>query len=90
MPSPLPRKRSLQGSGESDAGLLDQCDALEIQKLVSLAINNPGGTSDISAVICPVQQGLTLARSAKRIAWFTVLSDLCDVSSKRFPALDLT
>ena len=60
MPAPSPKKRSVQGGGESDAGRLDRCDALEIQKLASLEIKNPGGTSDISAVIGPVQQGLPL------------------------------
>jgi hypothetical protein len=55
MAAPSPKKRSVQGGGESDAGRLDRCDALEIQKLASLAIKNPDGTSDISAVIGPVQ-----------------------------------
>jgi hypothetical protein len=67
MAAPSPKKRNVQGVGESDAGSLDRCDALELQKLVSFAIKNPGKTSDISAVIGLVQQGLPLARSAKGI-----------------------
>ena len=47
------------------------------------------GRLDYTTVVSPVQQGLPLARPAKRITWLTVLSDLCDVSSKRLPALDL-
>jgi hypothetical protein len=89
MPVPSPRKCSVRGGGKSDTSLLDRCDALEIQKLVSLAMKKPGGTSDISAVVGPVQQGLPLARPAKGIAGLAVLSDLRDVPSKRPPALDL-
>ena len=60
MAAPSPRKQIEQGRGESDAGSLDRCDALELQKLVSFAIKNPGETSDISAVMGPEQQGLLL------------------------------
>ena len=60
MAAPSPKKRSVQGGGESDAGRLDRCDALKIQKPDSFAIKDPVRTSDISAIMGPEQQGLLL------------------------------
>src|ERR1700761_7432296 len=46
--------------------------------------------SDLSAVVCPVQDCLALSRSAAQIARLTGSRDLYDVSSNGLPALDLT
>jgi hypothetical protein len=40
---PSPRKRSVHGGGDSDADRLDQYDALEFQKSISLVTTNPAG-----------------------------------------------
>src|SRR5438270_408350 len=44
---------------------------------------------ECTTVVCPVQQRLPLTRAAKWISWFTIRLDLTDMSTKRFPALDL-
>ncbi len=48
------------------------------------------GLSDVSAVVCPVKEGLSLTRSAVPHAGGTVLFDLSDVSSKGLPAFYLS
>ena len=44
---------------------------------------------DFPTIIGPVQQSLSLAWTAKRIARFTILAELGDMPSERLPALDL-
>src|SRR3954447_23936008 len=43
----------------------------------------------LAAVIGPMQQGLTLARPAHRVAGFAVALDLADMAAHRPPPLDL-
>ena len=44
---------------------------------------------DFPTIIGPVQQSLSLARTAKRIARLTILAQLGDMPFERRPALDL-
>src|SRR5262249_29567426 len=48
-----------------------------------------GRYSNFSAIVRPMKQCLPLARSTRRITWFTVPLDLGDVAPDGFPALDL-
>jgi hypothetical protein len=40
-------------------------------------------TSNVPAILGPVQRRLALARPARRVAWLAVLLDLCNVAVRR-------